>query len=106
MFSPRGSVPKPWGGTQGRAPHPFARKDPNCVGSDNNPSAIGLFKHINTETENEIPFPHEHERILEIIKKTHIVVDRDRESNGAAAESVAIVVVVMVVVKAVNRRWM
>jgi len=34
MFSPRGSVPKPWGGTQGRAPHPFARKDPNCVGSD------------------------------------------------------------------------
>jgi hypothetical protein len=35
MFSPRGFVPKPWGGSsQGRAPHPFARKDPSCVGSD------------------------------------------------------------------------
>ena len=31
--SPRGSVPKPWGGYQAR-PHPFPRKDPDCVRTD------------------------------------------------------------------------
>jgi hypothetical protein len=30
QFTPRGSVPKPWGGVQG-ATHPFPPKDPDCV---------------------------------------------------------------------------
>ncbi len=34
LFSPPGAVPKPWGGYPGR-PHPFARKDPDCVQADN-----------------------------------------------------------------------
>jgi len=31
MFTIPGSVPKPWGGIQSRAPHPFAPKNPDCV---------------------------------------------------------------------------
>ncbi len=31
MFTPPGSVPKPWGGRQGAAPHAYARKNSNCV---------------------------------------------------------------------------
>ncbi len=33
LFSPRGAVPKPWGGYPGET-HPFARKDPDCVRAD------------------------------------------------------------------------
>ena len=35
MFTPRGSVPKPWGGFYGLYPHPYARKDPDCVRTGN-----------------------------------------------------------------------
>ena len=35
MFSPRGSVPKPWGGYQLQGdPHPYAPKDPACTHTD------------------------------------------------------------------------
>ncbi|KAL7434040.1 hypothetical protein ACHAXM_004006 [Skeletonema potamos] len=35
MFTPKGYVPKPWGGVQTRVPHPFAPKNPDCVHAGN-----------------------------------------------------------------------